>query len=133
MEKFAVFGNPIGHSKSPRIHALFAAQTGIEHPYGAVLAPLDGFETSLQAFIHAGGLGANVTVPFKERAYELASQLSERAAMAGAVNTLKVLPNGGLLGDNTDGIGLLTDLQRQQLIRPQDRILLVGAGGWRAV
>lgn len=57
MEKFAVFGNPIGHSKSPRIHALFAAQTGIEHPYGAVLAPLDGFETSLQAFIHAGGLG----------------------------------------------------------------------------
>lgn len=98
MEKFAVFGNPIGHSKSPRIHALFAAQTGIEHPYGAVLAPLDSFETSLQAFIHAGGLGANVTVPFKERAYELASELSERAAMAGAVNTLKVLPNGGLLG-----------------------------------
>lgn len=71
-------------------------------------------------------------MPFKERAYELASELSERAAMAGAVNTLKVLPNGGLLGDNTDGIGLLTDLQRQQLIRPQDRILLVGAGGWRA-
>lgn len=129
MEKFAVFGNPIGHSKSPRIHALFAAQTGIEHPYGTVLAPLDGFETSLQAFIRAGGLGANVTVPFKERAYSAASELSERAAMAGAVNTLKVLPNGELLGDNTDGIGLLTDLQRQQLIRPQDRILLVGAGG----
>lgn len=57
MEKFAVFGNPISHSKSPRIHALFAAQTGIEHPYGTVLAPLDGFETALQAFIHAGGQG----------------------------------------------------------------------------
>lgn len=133
MEKFAVFGNPIGHSKSPRIHALFAAQTGIEHPYGTVLAPLDGFETSLQAFIRAGGLGANVTVPFKERAYSAASELSERAAMAGAVNTLKVLPNGELLGDNTDGIGLLTDLQRQQLIRPQDRILLMGAGAARGV
>ncbi|CAI1201762.1 shikimate dehydrogenase [Serratia liquefaciens] len=129
MEKFAVFGNPISHSKSPRIHALFAAQTGIEHPYGTVLAPLDGFETALQAFIHAGGQGANVTVPFKEHAYEVASELSERASLAGAVNTLKVLPDGGLLGDNTDGIGLLTDLERQGLIKPKDRILLVGAGG----
>ncbi len=128
MEKFAVFGNPISHSKSPRIHALFAAQTGIEHPYGTVLAPLDGFETALQAFIHAGGQGANVTVPFKEHAYEVASELSERASLAGAVNTLKVLPDGGLLGDNTDGIGLLTDLERQGLIKPKDRILLVGAG-----
>lgn len=129
MEKFAVFGNPIGHSKSPRIHALFAAQTEIEHPYGAVLAPLDEFETCLQTFIAAGGQGVNVTVPFKERAYAAASELSERASLAGAVNTLKVLPQGGLLGDNTDGIGLLTDLERQHLIRPQDRSLLVGAGG----
>ncbi|MGO2441104.1 shikimate dehydrogenase [Serratia proteamaculans] len=129
MEKFAVFGNPIGHSKSPRIHALFAAQTGIEHPYGTVLAPLDGFETTLQAFIQAGGQGANVTVPFKEKAYEAATELSQRASLAGAVNTLKILPDGGLLGDNTDGIGLLTDLERQGLIQPKDRILLVGAGG----
>lgn len=129
MEKFAVFGNPIAHSKSPRIHALFAEQTGIEHPYGTVLAPLDGFEHSLQQFITAGGKGANVTVPFKERAYELAGQLSERAAMAGAVNTLKVLADGELLGDNTDGIGLLSDLERQQLVQPSDRVLLIGAGG----
>lgn len=129
MEKFAVFGNPIGHSKSPHIHALFAAQTGLEHPYGRVLAPLDGFETSLQAFIQAGGQGANVTVPFKEHAYKVATELSERASLAGAVNTLKVLPEGRLLGDNTDGIGLLTDLERQKLIQPKDRILLVGAGG----
>ncbi|WP_434461680.1 shikimate dehydrogenase [Serratia plymuthica] len=129
MEKFAVFGNPIGHSKSPRIHALFAAQTGLEHPYGRVLAPLDGFETTLQAFIQAGGLGANVTVPFKEHAYKVATELSERASLAGAVNTLKVLPEGRLLGDNTDGIGLLTDLERKKLIQPKDRILLVGAGG----
>jgi shikimate dehydrogenase len=129
MEKFAVFGNPISHSKSPRIHALFAAQTGIEHPYGTVLAPLDDFEKTLQMFIRAGGQGANVTVPFKENAYEVATELSERAALAGAVNTLKVLPEGGLLGDNTDGIGLLTDLERQGLIQSKDRILLVGAGG----
>ncbi|MDQ9130117.1 shikimate dehydrogenase [Serratia fonticola] len=129
MEKFAVFGNPIAHSKSPRIHALFAQQTGIEHPYGTVLAPLDGFVPTLQRFIAVGGQGANVTVPFKECAYEAASELSERAAMAGAVNTLKVLPDGKLLGDNTDGIGLLSDLERQRLIRPDDRVLLVGAGG----
>lgn len=129
MEKFAVIGNPIAHSKSPRIHALFAEQTGIEHPYGTVLAPLEGFEPTLQQFIAAGGKGANVTVPFKERAYEVATELSERASMAGAVNTLKVLSGGRLLGDNTDGIGLLLDLERQHLIRSNDRVLLVGAGG----
>jgi shikimate dehydrogenase len=129
MEKFAVFGNPIAHSKSPRIHALFAEQTGIEHPYGRVLAALDGFDIALQQFIVAGGKGANVTVPFKEQAYGLATELTERAAIAGAVNTLKLLPDSGWLGDNTDGIGLLTDLERQQLIQPSDRVLLVGAGG----
>ncbi|KFK92990.1 MULTISPECIES: shikimate dehydrogenase [unclassified Serratia (in: enterobacteria)] len=129
MEKFAVFGNPIAHSKSPRIHALFAAQTGIAHPYGTVLAPLNGFEKALQQFVIEGGKGANVTVPFKECAYAVSSELSERAAIAGAVNTLKVLPDGRLLGDNTDGIGLLTDLERQKLIQPGERILLVGAGG----
>ncbi|WON76653.1 shikimate dehydrogenase [Serratia sp. UGAL515B_01] len=129
MERFAVFGNPIAHSKSPRIHALFAEQTGIEHPYGRVLAPLDGFGPALKQFIGAGGQGANVTVPFKEQAYAAASELSQRAAMAGAVNTLKVLPGGRLFGDNTDGVGLLSDLERQQLIQPGDRILLVGAGG----
>lgn len=129
MEPFAVFGNPIAHSKSPRIHALFAEQTGIEHLYGTVLAPLDGFAASLQAFIEAGGRGANVTVPFKEQAYRLANELTERAQMAGAVNTLKIQADGQLLGDNTDGIGLLSDLERQRLIAPGDRILLVGAGG----
>lgn len=129
MAKFAVLGNPIAHSKSPRIHALFAEQTGIEHPYGAVLAPLEEFDSTLQQFIAAGGKGVNITVPFKERAYELATELSERAAMAGAVNTLKISPGGQLSGDNTDGIGLLSDLQYQQLIRPNDRVLLIGAGG----
>lgn len=129
MEKFVVFGNPVAHSQSPRIHALFAQQTGIEHPYGAVLVPLGEFESTLQQFIVAGGKGANVTVPFKVCAYKAATTLSERAAIAGAVNTLKVLPDGQVLGDNTDGIGLLSDLERQKLIGANDRVLLVGAGG----
>lgn len=129
IEKFAVFGNPISHSKSSLIHAMFAEQTGIDHSYGTVLAPLETFEGALQAFIRAGGQGVNVTALFKERAFQAASKLSELASLVGAVNTLKVLPEGGLLGDNTDGIGLLTDLERQQLIWPQDQILLVGAGG----
>lgn len=129
MTTFAIFGNPVDHSKSPRIHQLFAEQTGIEHPYGRICAPLNGFRQAVQDFFGAGGRGANVTLPFKQQAYELASELSEGAALAGAVNTLKCLGQGRLLGDNTDGIGLLSDLQRLQLIRPDDRILLLGAGG----
>ncbi|ANI30372.1 shikimate dehydrogenase [Yersinia entomophaga] len=128
-QPFAVFGNPIAHSKSPRIHALFAAQTGIEHHYGTVLAPHDEFETTLATFFAQGAKGANITTPFKERAYAASAELTERAEFAGAVNTLKVLEDGRLLGDNTDGIGLLSDLERLELIKPQDRILLVGAGG----
>ncbi|MFS2221917.1 shikimate dehydrogenase [Pantoea sp. B65] len=129
METFVVFGNPINHSKSPRIHQLFAQQTGVEHPYGRICAPLDGFAASLHQFFAEGGRGANVTLPFKQEAFALADTLTERAALAGAVNTLKKCENGQLLGDNTDGIGLLTDLQRLKLIETGDRILLIGAGG----
>ncbi|WP_130100533.1 shikimate dehydrogenase [Siccibacter turicensis] len=129
METFVVIGNPIAHSKSPSIHEQFASQLGITHPYGRLLAPLDEFQDTLEAFLKAGGKGANVTVPFKEQAFALADELTERAALAGAVNTLKRLEDGRLLGDNTDGIGLLSDLERLALIKPGDRILLVGAGG----
>lgn len=129
MENFAVFGHPIAHSKSPFIHALFAEQTGIDHQYGRICAPLDGFIQSVNDFFTAGGKGANVTLPFKQQAWELADELSERAALSGAVNTLKQRPDGSLLGDNTDGIGLLSDLERLAMIHPGDRILLVGAGG----
>lgn len=129
METFAVFGNPINHSRSPRIHALFAAETGITHPYGRVLAPLEGFEQTLRQFFDTGGLGANITLPFKERAFSLCDQLTERGAMAGAVNTIKQQPDGSLLGDNTDGIGLVSDLQRLNLLRQDSCVLLVGAGG----
>lgn len=129
MHTFAVFGNPIAHSKSPRIHQLFAEQTGIPHPYGHICAPVEGFAASLAEFLAQQGQGANVTLPFKEEAYALADELTERASMAGAVNTVKKLEDGRLLGDNTDGIGLLTDLERLNLIKPGDRILLIGAGG----
>lgn len=129
MDAFAVFGNPVQHSKSPAIHQHFAEQLKIEHPYGRVLAPVNAFTETLNAFLAQGGRGANVTVPFKEQAYARADLLTERAAQAGAVNTLKLLDDGRLLGDNTDGVGLVSDLQRLSLIRPGDRILLVGAGG----
>lgn len=129
MQQFAVFGNPIEHSRSPRIHQLFAAQTGIPHPYGRICAPVEGFAAALADFIAQNGGGANVTLPFKEQAYGLVDELTERASLAGAVNTIKKRADGRLLGDNTDGIGLLTDLERLQLIKPGDRVLLIGAGG----
>lgn len=129
MDTFAVFGNPIQHSKSPQIHKLFAEQLNINHPYGRILAPLDAFIETLEAFFAAGGKGANVTMPFKEQAFARADELTERAALAGAVNTLKRLDDGRLVGDNTDGIGLLSDLERLSLVKPGDRILLLGAGG----
>jgi len=129
METYAVFGHPIAHSKSPFIHQQFAAQLQIKHPYGRILAPLNNFVSTLDDFFAAGGQGANITVPFKEEAFARADELTERAALAGAVNTLKRLKDGRLLGDNTDGIGLLSDLQRLGFIRPGARILLIGAGG----
>ena len=129
MQQFAVFGNPIGHSKSPRIHQLFAQNSGISLSYKTQLAPLDGFEAAISAFFAAGAKGANITLPFKEKAYAFCDELTERAASAGAVNTIKKLDDGRLLGDNTDGIGLLSDLQRLGMITAGSRILLVGAGG----
>lgn len=129
METYAVFGNPIAHSKSPFIHQQFARQLQIAHPYGRVLAPVEAFIPTLNAFFNEGGKGANVTVPFKEEAFARADQLTERAALAGAVNTLKRLEDGRLLGDNTDGIGLLSDLERLGFVKPGFRVLLIGAGG----
>ena len=129
MDRYGVFGNPIGHSKSPQIHRLFAEQTGQDLSYEPLLAPLDDFPGFAHAFFETG-LGANVTVPFKEQAYRLADRLSERARRAGAVNTLKKLQDGTLLGDNTDGIGLVRDLLDNAGVALQGkRILLLGAGG----
>jgi shikimate dehydrogenase len=128
-DRYAVIGNPIAHSKSPFIHARFAAQTGEPIEYTHLLAPLDGFVSNVRAFIEAGGRGLNVTVPFKLEAHALATQLSPRAAAAGAVNTLR-FEAGEIHGDNTDGFGLVRDIE-VNLATPLNgaRILLLGAGG----
>ena len=128
-ELYAVFGNPIAHSKSPAIHAEFARQTGQAITYEARLAAVDGFKAAISEFQKTGGRGANVTVPFKEEAFQLCSQLSERAALAGAVNTLS-FERGSILGDNTDGAGLVRDITRNLGFSVLGkRILLLGAGG----
>lgn len=128
-DRYAVFGHPIAHSKSPQIHTAFARQTGQDVAYEAILAPLDGFADSVAAFIAAGGRGANVTVPFKEEAFRLANRLSPRAQRAGAVNTLS-FDADGILGDNTDGAGLVADLTRNlNCTIVGKRVLLLGAGG----
>lgn len=129
MDRYAVFGNPIGHSKSPLIHAQFAAAFGEQLQYDAILAPLDGFADSWHSFVANGGKGGNVTVPFKEQAYLLAEQLSVRAKQAGAVNTLYIDSAGKLCGDNTDGAGLVADLNRLDVSLADQSILLLGAGG----
>ncbi|MBU2897639.1 shikimate dehydrogenase [Vibrio hepatarius] len=126
---YAVFGNPINQSKSPFIHTLFAQQTKQPIIYTAEQAPIDGFEVAVKTFFSQGGEGCNVTVPFKEQAFRLATQLTERAQLAGAVNTLKKLPGGQILGDNTDGEGLVQDLLRCDVKLEGSRVLLIGAGG----
>ena len=108
-DKYAVIGNPISHSKSPEIHARFAEQTGQDISYERLLAPLDGFTQTVYDFMDSGGRGVNVTVPFKLEAYALATELSVRAQAAGAVNTLR-FAGDIIYGDNTDGIGLVTDI-----------------------
>lgn len=128
-DRYAVFGHPIAHSKSPQIHAAFARQTGQDMTYEAILAPKEGFADSVAAFVAAGGRGANVTVPFKEAAFRLAGRLSPRAERAGAVNTLR-FDADGILGDNTDGAGLVADLTRNLgCVLAGKRVLLLGAGG----
>ena len=129
MDRYAVFGNPIGQSKSPFIHSQFAMQCAQQMQYEAILAPDDGFADSWYHFIASGGKGGNVTVPFKQQAYQLAETLSVRAQLAGAVNTLYIDSGGKLYGDNTDGIGLVHDLTRLNNDLPGCIVLLIGAGG----
>jgi shikimate dehydrogenase len=127
--RYAVIGNPIAHSRSPDIHAMFAAQTGQALSYERLLAPLDGFVETVQAFRASGGAGCNVTVPFKLDAAALADRLTPRARLAGAVNTLS-FEGASILGDNTDGAGLVNDLRlRLGLDLRGARVLLLGAGG----
>ncbi|MGM9488911.1 shikimate dehydrogenase [Ideonella sp. YS5] len=128
-ESYAVIGNPVAHSRSPFIHQAFAEQTGQHMSYGRVLAPLDGFESTVRQFAAGGGQGCNVTVPFKFAAFAMCSRHSARAALAEAVNTVR-FDEQGWFGDNTDGVGLLTDIERNAAFTVQGRrVLLVGAGG----
>ena len=128
-DRYCVLGNPVAHSRSPAIHAQFAAQCGQDMGYEAVLAPLNGFAVTVAQFIAAGGKGANVTVPFKEEAFRLSTRRSARAERAGAVNTL-VFGADEIFGDNTDGAGLVRDIEANLGIAlAGKRILLLGAGG----
>jgi len=128
-DSYAVIGNPVAHSRSPFIHKSFAEQTGQAVGYGRVLAPLDGFESTVRHFAAGGGQGCNVTVPFKFAAFAMCSRHSARATLAEAVNTVR-FDEQGWFGDNTDGVGLLTDIERNAGFTVQGRrVLLVGAGG----
>jgi shikimate dehydrogenase len=128
-DHYAVIGNPVAHSKSPRIHAAFAQQTAQDLDYGVILAPLGGFADAVAKFRADGGRGLNVTVPFKLDAYALATELTGRAKSAGAVNTLK-FDGAVALGDNTDGAGLVADIVTRLGVRiAAKRVLLMGAGG----
>ena len=129
MDLYAVWGNPIAQSKSPLIQNKLAEQTHQTMEYIAKLGDLDAFEQQLLAFFEDGAKGCNITSPFKERAYQLADEYSQRAKLAEACNTLKKLDDGKLYADNTDGIGLVTDLQRLNWLHPNQRILILGAGG----
>jgi shikimate dehydrogenase len=128
-DRYALFGNPIAHSKSPLIHGTFARETRQDIGYELVEAPRDGFATAVKDFRAQGGRGMNVTMPFKLEAFGLATDLSERARRAGAVNAMKV-DGDRLLGENFDGAGLVNDIQRN-LGHPISgkRVLLLGAGG----
>ena len=125
---YAVFGNPIAHSQSPQIHEQFARRSNQDLTYVRIQPEPDQFSTMLSAFFQMGGKGANITVPFKLEAYAQCQQLTPRAKLAGAVNTIWQ-ENGHLVGDNTDGVGLVRDLRSQGIELKNKRILIVGAGG----
>jgi shikimate dehydrogenase len=128
-DKYAVIGNPIAHSKSPQIHKMFAEQTGQDISYEAILAPLDSFVATVERLRKEGYKGCNVTVPFKFEAYQLAKKYHEYVYAAQAVNTLK-LDCDPIQGENTDGTGLVRDIQSNLGVTLYSkRVLLIGAGG----
>lgn len=126
---YAVFGNPIQHSKSPAIHRQFADQTAQDMSYSKQLVAEDAFVATVREFFAGAGKGLNITVPFKLEAYRIADQLTARAERAGAVNTLALRDDGTLLGDNTDGIGMVHDMHNLDWPITGRRVLVLGAGG----
>ena len=130
VDHYLVLGNPISHSKSPQIHAAFAQQTGQSMEYSARLVELDGFASTLKQLQAEGVKGANITVPFKQEAWDLMTSLSPRAEQAKAVNTIVFADDGELIGDNTDGLGLVADLKINNSVDLKNkRVLMLGAGG----
>ncbi len=130
IDNYAVFGNPIAHSKSPTLQTAFAEQTQQELTYKAQCVELNHFETAANKFFANNGKGLNITVPFKEDAFNYAKKLTPRAKRAGAVNTLVLQSNGEVVGDNTDGVGLVTDITSHLNWKIKGkRILILGAGG----
>jgi len=128
-DRYAVIGNPVAHSKSPFIHTEFARQTAQDLVYERILAPLDRFASAVEDFRAEGGIGLNVTLPFKLEAFRLASECSARAQEAQAVNTLK-FEGSAVYGDNTDGVGLVRDIQLNLGFHIEGRdVLVMGAGG----
>lgn len=129
-DRYAVIGHPIAHSKSPVIHQLFAKQTGEQITYDALDVPPEKLQSSIQQFSKEGGKGLNVTVPHKRETANIVDVLTDRARMAGAVNTITVQASGELEGDNTDGVGLVSDLSKNLKFKLKgSRILILGAGG----
>lgn len=129
-DKYAVFGNPVTHSRSPQIHAEFAAATSQNLSYEKQLVAIDGFEVAADEFFASGGKGLNITLPFKQEAYSYAARLTSRARRAGAVNTLTMQADGTVIGDTTDGAGMVADMVQNLgwQIRAK-RVLVLGAGG----
>lgn len=129
-DRYAVLGNPVGHSRSPAIHAAFAGQTGQDMVYEALLAPLDGFSEVVSSFFRTGGKGLNITVPFKLEAWQMVDCRTARAGLAGAVNTLWRSDENELWGDTTDGVGMVTDIVSNHGITITGKhVLILGAGG----
>lgn len=130
VSNYAVFGNPVKHSKSPQIHSLFAKQTGISLYYQAIEVPLNSFSEYVNLFAEQKGKGLNITVPFKEEAFSLCDSLTQRANLAGSVNTIWFDDKKNIHGDTTDGQGLINDLKNNhQLNLNKKSILILGAGG----
>lgn len=130
VDRYAVVGNPVAHSLSPRIHSSFAQQTGQAINYQAIELPHNSFAAGIRDLQQQGFSGVNVTVPFKREAWELCNHKSEAAQDAGAVNTLTFLPGGDIDGSNTDGVGLVRDLVDNLKVAIKDRsVLVLGAGG----